>query len=107
MLLDGAPSWRQGRWPQTGDRFGRVIPPGRVMARPSYCVESAAGRHLYAAKRVDSRSKHGPPGERSPAGQGFQSHLDPVVEDSFVHGKGAATSVTKAALGLGRGSIAR
>ena len=36
-----------------------------------------------------------------------QSHLDPVVEDSFVHCKGAAASVTKAALGLGRGSIAR
>jgi hypothetical protein len=30
-----------------------------------------------------------------------QSDLDPVVEDCFVHGEGAAATVTEAALGLG------
>ncbi len=35
------------------------------------------------------------------------SHLDPVIEDSFVHCKGATASVTEAAFGLGRGAIAR
>jgi hypothetical protein len=36
-----------------------------------------------------------------------QAHLDPVVEDRFMHRKGAAATVTEAALGLGGGAIAR